>query len=338
MVGRESLSLFGIDLVGIFDYWRDGMAEAAAIGWLRWLLPAEAIRIEHAEGRVEIRDGTSGLPVDSTKPFEGDAVMLPEELYLTKDVHVPQLSSRQMAAALGLQAEQLSPFGVADLVWGWRRAWRRQGAESVRIVMASRAAVERHLAERGHRDPAKVEVWVGDDVPILLEGFGESRRIARQSRHRILVVAAVAALLAMLLLFAALPVWRAHERLQQATRQMDQVKLQAAPAIEARERLVAGAEALDRLRARSTGKTREVEVLNALSEMIPDEAMLFRFELRGDSLRLSGQADDASLVLQLLSDSKAFSSVRSTGPFSRAANGRESFMFELQLDDKGSRP
>jgi len=331
MVSRESLSLFGIDLVGIYEFWRDGIAEAVDSGWFRWLLRGEPVRVEHPDGHSEIRMGSDGPLLAGDGSARATAVVLPEDLYLTKDVRLPQLSSRQLAAALALQAEQLSPFSGDDLAWGWRRSWANTGAEAVRIVMASRSAVIGYLSAGGHAQPNGVEVWSSGNPPVVLKGFGEGRRMARQAAGRVRLAAAAVLLLGLLLLLAAVPLRQAQARLDEATTRLQQIQREAEPAIATREKLVASAAALDRLRGRSPARASEAEVLNELTALIPDDAMLFRFELRGDQLRLSGQASDASRVLQLLADSKAFSSVRSTGPFSRASNGRESFMFEVQL-------
>ncbi len=331
MVSRESLSLFGIDLVGIYEFWRDGIAEAVDSGWFRWLLRAEPVRVEHPDGRGEIRLGPDGPTLPGEQSASATAVVLPEDLYLSKDVQLPQLSSRQLAAALVLQAEQLSPFAGDDLAWGWRRSWASSGPETVRIVMASRSAVTGYLSAGGHAQPGGVEVWSGGSAPVVLKGFGEGRRLARQAAARVRLAVAAVLLLGLLLLLAAVPLRQAQARLEQATARLQQIQKEAEPAIATREKLVTSAAALERLRGRSPARAGEAEVLNELSALIPDEAMLFRFDLRGDQLRLSGQAADASRVLQLLADSKSFSSVRSTGPFSRASNGRESFMFEVQL-------
>ena len=169
---------------------------------------------------------------------------------------------------------------------------------------------------------------------MLIAGFGEVRRRRREHGRAWQAVLAVVFGIVLLLAMAMVPVRQAEQRLEAAEARLSVVRDEAKPAIAIREKLEASAAALDRLRAHNLSGASELEVLDALTALVPDDAMLFRFELKGSQLRLSGQADDASRVLQRLSDSKAFAAVRSTGPFSRASNGRESFMFEVILRDE----
>lgn len=331
-IGRESLSLFGVDLAGIYEFWRDGMRDAWASPWGARLVGAEPVRVIHPDGRAEVRLGPGGKTLPAGTKTHGTAVLLPEALLLVKEVELPDLSARQAEAMLGLKAESLSPFPRDELVWGWHSGLSVSGARVATVVMASRATVTGVIERAGvAADAPGVEVWSGAGPFVLMRGFGEGARLSRERRMHWLLAGAFVAALAVLLAIAATPVRDARVRLDDAQAKVDALATRAEPAIRTREHVVGMAAALDKLGARFGNRPDEVSLLETLSKVVPDDAMVLRFELRGGQLRLSGQARDAAQVLQILSDSKVFSHIKSLAPFSRGSNGRESFLFEIQL-------
>lgn len=332
---RDSFRLFGLDLFGVFDYLREGLREAGCWRWLAWLSPQEPVCLIAPDGTRSIRRGVSPLVVSGRVPARTIAVELDEEVVLVRRLRLPRLATRELEAALLLQARALSPFPEDDLVWGWRRDAAGDGL-ALTLVMVSRAEVERRVDRLGVSPEERPEVWFDGDRPVLIRGFGENVRARRERRTRGLLLIATVSLPVLALIAAAAPVYRAANRADEAQVRLAALQKQAAPSIDLRERLVKLRESAAALGQRIADPGRELDTLDLLTKVIPDDAMVSRAEFRGPVLRLTGIADDGTRVLQLLTNRPEFAEVKALAPFSRIASGKESFSIELALHERGT--
>ena len=332
---RNDWQLFGYDLGRLRVLWRQGWAEAAHWPLFAWLSPEPPIRVIAPDGRPRLQPGARCAPAD---PPDYTAVVVPEELCLSSERRLPLMSRPELEQALALEAHSVSPFPPEQLVWGWRSLETSDATQRVRLVVASRAHVEAHLARLGTAlTGQRPEAWAGERRPVVLHGFGEAPRAAdiRRQRHRNLGLLGLALLL--VLAIAATPVWQARQRHASATASLGLLQHQAAEALAQRDALGAARERLRQYRALTADRLEPLALLETLSERLEDDVSLNRLDIREGTVRLSGTANNAAALMEQLGRQPGFSNVRAPTAISRQRGGdKEVFVIELTLGEEAT--
>jgi Tfp pilus assembly protein PilN len=76
---------------------------------------------------------------------------------------------------------------------------------------------------------------------------------------------------------------------------------------------------------------RNLEALREISELLPDTAWLNEFNLRGDTVEISGWAESASTLVQTLSQSPLFKDVTLASGITRTQQGKEVFRIRAKM-------
>lgn len=334
------LRFFGLDLNNAWQQLRQPWLRMHEWPLLRWLTPAPPIRLMRADGGEVCWHGVRRCVAVMPNPVPRlQAVELPDDIVLRRQLLLPAMSAADVAQALTLQVHSFSPFAQVDLVWGWRMASTADGQALVDLALASRKRVAGHLEQQAPRlsDMTTPEVWVCPDQgePIVMAGYGEGRRTQDAVRQRrigygLLVCAAL--LLAAMGLTPSMQLWL---RAQEAQRGHQELALRARPALVEREAMQASMAQLNALAEVLSSRVDPLRLLELLTRVLPDDTAVQNLKLQGQSVTISGQTGDAARLMQLLGEQEGLREVRAPTPATRLPGAsKENFTVAFVLDLK----
>jgi general secretion pathway protein L len=312
---------------------------------LSWLTPLPQVRLLQADGAESLWAGDTRVPggAGSVRAVRFTAVELPESLRLECRLNLPPMPGAQVRDAVALEVRSASPFDPSDLVWGWRAQSGAGKSLAVVAVLASRRAVERQIGALAERlgAAAQPEVWaLGEDGrAIVIQGYGESARQQSAARGRLLAAALLAAALALAVAAAVTPTAQIKLRAMQAARATQEAERQMAPLLAQREQLVRTLGELEALREAMGDHIESLAVMDALTQLIPDDTWLQRLQVQGAKVTVSGQAPNAAALMNTLSSHPGVRDVKAPAAATRSmAGGRENFTIEWTLAPELLRP
>lgn len=335
---RDSLRLFGIDLAAVPGFLRDGWSEALRWPAFRWLTPDDVVRVIDAEGRESVRLGLSSRAVSASGQVRFTAVELADEHVLRRSLLLPRLADDEVRQAVELDVRAASPFPEDDVAWGY--SVERGERLRVDIALTSKPLIETQLAaRRAQIGDILPEVWVSGEPPILIAGYGESARQARARRMRTALFGLLAVTALLLGALAVTPTWQLRAQALEATRKSDELVRAVKPQSQMRDELAKISEQIRLLTKVAEQRHDTVALIDEVTRQLPDDAVLNRLEITAGTVRLAGQADNASQLLQQLGANPAFREVKAPSGIVRApAGSREGFTIEFRVGAEGKQP
>ncbi|RLA43452.1 MAG: general secretion pathway protein GspL, partial [Gammaproteobacteria bacterium] len=272
-------------------------------------------------------------------PFESEAILLPDDLVLIRQLRLPANVETYLDSALALEASANSPFATDDTGYGWQLVVRDGDHLQVVLVIVSISTVMAYLARQyDTHDPQAQEIWSEvDGAMVLLRGFGEKNREDRYAKRLLRCGLGImgCALILVLILVAAAGTKRAE--LLQVEELAANTQREAAPASQMRSSLAHANEtiaAVNDIIARYPNPHHEIARLTALLE---DGASVAQFSMNGREIRLRGRAQDAAAVMQKLTDEPTYSEVLAPTAIVKVGNtGLEQFSLNITLGDGAS--
>jgi hypothetical protein len=282
-------------------------------GGLRWWLTElaalvpPALRRSATAQRPQLRlDPAGRLAGTAPGPRSRPAVLLPASAALTRRVILPDLPTEALWRTLDAETSRLLPL-APDAVLVARRAVARDRAagtaevEIAGLPLSLGSAVAAEIARLGVV-PARVgllgadgEEWPGLDFLPAMRARG---LVAPGSRQPLLFWAVAAFLF---LLNIAVLVWRDEARVEAIQALVDGQR----PAVAATQRLQRRIARFDALAAAASARrSREpLALMGRVAAALPEGAYLLRFDVEGDTLRLSGyKPAGANIVAALRAD------------------------------------
>ena len=359
-IASDDLRLFGLDLRTLWHEVRSPWRKLArAPGW-SWLAPRTVVSVKSGDDGVSdwAPDAAThgfrklvGMPAGADKKAATfEAVTLPEDLLLRKRLSMPRIGGDQIRQALQLEALNSTPFPSGDMVWGYAIRAGDANAENplmdVELTLASRRRIEQFLASRSANEAATQapEVWAylsdQNERAMLLTGFGEDKREQATRRYWQILAALGVLALGLGIAIAVTPFLQLHSRVLQANQAYSLLDKGAAPAVAKREALVKADEQVKALGDIIGHRLDPLQVVQMLTNTLPDDTMLQRLQISDRKVLIAGQAADAASLMQKLG---ALPEVREVKAPSAAVRQpgmvKESFQIEFQLtDDFGVTP
>lgn len=313
-----------------------------------WLQPPACVALQQTSGgpvRLYRLDGRPLLGWRASRwallgVRRWPARAVPESCVLRRQWWQPSASASATAAAAQLRAQTESPFPPEDTIFVWHaRPDAQRGGCTVHGVWLSR----RLLAQQGLGQDARTLLWVsnppGGDQWQPVPGLG--LQALRRWRLRYMVAAGALWLLVGALAAAAAltPSWHLRQRAHHAQALWNDLLPRAEPALAARHAMVTALQAVQAYDDAVRRLPDAVAVLNWLHDSAPDDTHLTELELDGDTLRIGGFTPNATALLQLWRAQPHVGSIVATRPATKsAANGKESFQFEIKLNATPSAP
>lgn len=340
-----SARFFGIDLISLrgdlLVAWR-GMLEWPVLSWL-W--PQSTVCLYTPGGGRAISTRLDANATADDKRAESVrlvAVQLPEDLLLRRTIKLPVLPSAEQQAAIALEVQTLSPFAPGDAVWVHEVCAQEGNSMQVAVVLCSRKLVAQHVAAMHPQQLVhNPEVWVARaNTPgyLVLPGFGEARR----ERHSVMARwgSGLLALLALALLAAicVTPTAQLYVRALQAKDAMTALQKQAAPVMAQREVLLHTSEQLAKLDALAGKPVSPLQILNQVTEALPDDTSLLSLQIQGVKVSINGQTANASALMKLLGGTPGLREVKAPTPAIKPLGApRETFNIEFTVDSAHSK-
>jgi len=330
---------FGMDLASfssdLMVAW-GGMAEWRVLAWL-W--PELPVRLMLPDGlQVLCRNIESGHISDSDVALGAKyvAVLLPEDLILRRTMTLPKLESADLEAALALEVQSLTPFGLEETVWTYHIGQHDERACTIHLVISARKLVLQYFAS-SHADlnAQSTEVWVaatGCGGYRLMPGFGGAARRRQGKTWRWASATLCLVLFALVATLAVTPVIQLHLRSLEANHAMMLLQKKIDPVVAQRENLLRTSEQLENL-GKLVGKPIPVlQVLDLVTRALPDDTSLLSFKLSGHKVSLSGLTGNSATLMKQLGATPGLKDVRApTAAIKPLGSSRESFSIEFLL-------
>jgi general secretion pathway protein L len=246
-------------------------------------------------------------------------------------IELPSAAVASLHETASFQISRLTPFKSNDVYHVVRLLGRDRPRKAIRVELAvvPRRAVHDALARLALHHIAPQAILVDGDTTAPAFDFSPHclprKRAASMSGGRPLMIFAFLLLLATPFGMA----YRVHAAAEEAQAEA------GAAALLARRTMAAQAQLDDLARVESFLPSRlqqpqAVETLDALSRLVPDTSWIFRLELRGDDIALSGFSSDLPSLLQSLA-TPPFATPELTSPVVQGlANGQTRFDLRLR--------
>jgi general secretion pathway protein L len=261
-------------------------------------------------------------------------LVLSPDIVLRRIVELPMMPESQVASAIELQLDRLTPF-KSEAVRMAVNIVARDPVESrisVDVAVTPRSVVEA-LEHRLMRLGFKVAAVDVEDQLGQPSGFNLCPPMAAGSSRNQTIMRVGLALVVVLSWYFASAMWTAARERQLETwqAQVSALRSSALRSSALRDRIETLLQPI--AVAQAHRPTRVLVALQELTTLLPDSARLTELTLNGDRVDLVGLAGDASSLIAILEESKLFRDVRFKSPVMRTSDGsRDRFEISLMLD------
>ena len=255
-ITTNSLQLFGLDLGQLWQELRQAWRCIQQSPALAWLTPDFPVRVLRADGTQAFWGGDEQVTSVPKQPrFE--AIEVPDSLLLRKTMLLPAMPEADVAHAVDLEARSGSPFAANDLVWGYKVAASAKVGQGVprkvEVLLASRRQVAEYAETQRQRlanaaQPSEVWAFTLDNRPVVLQGWGEVRRVHAGQRRRHIAYGLLAVMLAILAAMAITPTAQLRLRAIEATHAHEAMQRKTADVVGQREAYLRAVERIDAVR------------------------------------------------------------------------------------------
>lgn len=266
---------------------------------------------------------------------------LPADKVLRHVVSLPEAAAENLREVLTFEMDRHTPFSAGDVYFDFRVVGRHPATGKLDVEMAfirkkdADPAIEQ-AAVRGVR-LAGVDVLDGmeDDGPRLRGvNFLPEENRARRRNLRAWINAGLL-LLGAILLTAIM--WQSLANKQRGAELLaEQVASARADALEVaamRDQLDQALDGANFLIQQRHSRPTTIEMLRVLTDLLPDDVWLQRFEVKDTTVQVQGEAPNAAGLIALLENSPMFAEAAFRSPVTRnQANNKERFSITAELE------
>jgi len=307
-----------------FNWWLGGWQDAWA------LLPKPAV-LQTRPAVFQTQDGNTltfratedasdaWQRVTDTPPSQG--YLVADDDVLLRELNLPPLSERDIAAAVAMDAHIASPFPAHDTHYGYSIQRLPNGQQRIEIALTRKSQqLERLQAEY----PQRTLYARGQHGAIPLQG---GIRADQSAWYRSPLTLSLSALLGLVLIaWIISPTLLLRTEAQAHEVALAKLNREAAPLLQKREELSTLQQHLENVRAFDNEHPDMLQLLEQLSSQLPDGTWINQLSLRKDQLTLEGSSDNALAIVGLLEKLQILQEVRLGSSINRdPRNGRETF-------------
>ena len=261
--------------------------------------------------------GVAELPHAAGRPI---VLRLGEAEVLGKTRSLPLAAERELKQALTFEMDRETPFRADELYWSHRVAAVDRPNErlSVRLRLVPKASLAPLLAALGQTGivPDRVEVADGPDAGACLPLFAENGG-ARRAASRFVLWAATACCAALAIAVVVAPFVRQSTALATLDRQVASGRAAAAEAAGLRREIEQLSQSADLIQSEREKVGRPLEILAAVTRVVPDDSYLTELELLQRKLTLSGRSAAAARLIGDFAANGAFRNPAFAAPVTR---------------------
>jgi len=239
------------------------------------------------------------------------SVRLPGVSCLSKILNLPLAAEENLRQVLAFEMDRHTPYGAADIYFGFRVLERAVATQRLHVMLSvvPRAAIDatlERIAALGVR-PSVAELADQDGpaggLRTLSLGTGEE---TPQRRTRSVDIFLIVLALVLLIGVLALPLLQKRSALAKLQAAAALAQGEATSTAKLREQLDQTTGALGRMIGRREATPLTVEIIDTLTQLLPDDTWLQSLELNGSKLTIQGQARTATRLIELLEASGRF--------------------------------
>ena len=263
-------------------------------------------------------------------------LLLPAKLLLSKTLHLPAATEAGLENVLRFEMDRHTPFTADQVYFGYRVIHRDKKSEkiAVSLTLVPRAKLDPLFEQLGKigltptvmapAADASEELYSMNMLPSIMHSdHGRKKRAHRWQLLLILVLVAAA---------ITLPVLQLEGRVEVLRTELDLPKEQAKKAQAVTDEINLLKESRQFLVNKKNSEPSSLILLNEMTQLLPDNTWISRFELRGNELKLQGESGQASALIGLLEDSGYLRNVRFSSPVtSNPRNQKERFVIVAEL-------
>ncbi|MDJ0951182.1 MAG: pilus assembly protein PilM [Alphaproteobacteria bacterium] len=359
-------SLIKGNLARFFAWWFGELAALVPARWRRTLGgggralvidltgPEAVIRREVGDQRHELGrfDAAQLPPEDQRRAFaemmreapsartDPAVIRLPAEQVLQKTLTLPMAAEGDLGEALSFQIDRQTPFSADEVCFDYFVSNRDSDAKrlTVQMVAAPKAVVERTVARVADWgvSPSVVDVagtGLDDAVRLnLLSGAAHTEGRPRWSRLN-LGFAGLAAILIAIAVYLPLEQKRAAAAALEA--RVQEARIEAKEAARLREELDRLVKQDRFLLDKKTRTVSVVQILNELTQLLPDDSWVQEFRWQDGKVRLTGYSASASALIGLIGSSPSFETPAFLSPVTQdSRTGQERFNLSFALEPR----
>ena len=332
---------------GIYSAWMDGVAASAVAMLGRFAVPSSVRLVEQDNGRfagprgeaITFSRGVAECSPATAAMLNGSRVELAlrADRFFFRPLEVPRRAADFLSGMVQTQIDRITPWAANEAVFGWSApAEIATDRISVTVAAAPRAQIApltQALAELGVRSVVVTTTAPDETAVKVLDQSGATEH----SGIRRKLAAALLAMIALAVLAAAADIVVGND----LHRRQNEVSQRIA---ERRGLILAGNEAvansaLAQLERRKKESAASVIVLEALSNVLPDNTYVTDLRVEGDKVQVVGFTQDAPSLIRLIERSPHFSRATFFAPTTRApSDPGDRFHIEAQIKPVFSPP
>jgi general secretion pathway protein L len=248
---------------------------------------------------------------------------LPPGARLEKQLVLPIVAERELRRVIGYEINRVTPFEVGDVFWTWTvtKHDRPRGRLHIRLSLVPKAALVPLLAalDQAGLSPTSLEATSSDSPPDLIPLRQNTERVDGRRRVAIYLasVCGVLAVVAVSLpfLLQSLALGEVEGRIAAVQAQVEQVQA-------LRQRVAAESASRDALADERLRVGNALEILAAVTALLPDNTFLNDLTLRQRRLTISGQSATAAKLIAGLASGPMFRNPAFAAPVTRNEVGR----------------
>lgn len=254
----------------------------------------------------------------------GFILRVPAAVLLERQVTLPLLAEHDLARVLTYEMDRLTPFTASELLWTWaiERRDRARGELHVRLSFLPRVVLRPLLSalELAGAAPAMVEAPGVDNAKRWLDPRPVIPGAAGWRRWSLLLPGGLAAILGVAAIGLPFVLQALAGRAVEA--RFAALSPRVARAETVRRELAARAASVDVFAAQKDRMGNVLEILGALTDILPDDTYLTELTARQRKLTLNGQSAAAARLIAALSASQVIRDPAFTAPVVRVENGQ----------------
>jgi len=266
------------------------------------------------------------MPQASTSNCSPQGVLLPDDDVLLRELNLPPLSERDIAAAVTMDAHIASPFPAGDTHYGYSIRRLPNGQRQIEIALTRKNKLEQLLTQY----PQQALFARGQCGAIPLQNDGHNQQTAWYRSPLTLSLSTLLGLVIIAWIISPTLLLRAESMAHEAA--LAKLNQEAAPLLQKREELNNLKLQIENALAFKNEHPDPLFILEQLSSNIPDSTWVNQLSQRKDQLTFDGTSENAIAIVGLLEKTPCLKDVRLGTSINRdPRSGRETFQILARI-------
>ena len=262
----------------------------------------------------------------STPTIPSQGVLLADDDVLLRELSLPPLSERDVAAAVAMNVQIASPFPMSDTHFGYSIQRLPNGHQHIDIALIRKGQLENLQAKY----PKQALFARSPRGAIPMQNDSQHPQSAWYLSPLTLGLSVLLGLVLIAWIISPTLLLRAESIAHEIA--LAKLNGAAAPLLQKREELSTLQQQLESAHAFDKEHPAPRPILEQLSSQIPDGTWISQLNLRKDQLTLEGSSDNAIAIVSLLEKIPALKEVRLGASINRdPRNGRETFQILARI-------